>query len=293
MLLFNLNAAPGLVTSLARATHGELGMLTSRQFPDGETYLRVESDVMGQDVAVVCTLARPDAVTVAMLLLADTLRELGARRIGLVAPYLAYMRQDAVFKPGEGVTARHYARLLSSSFDWLVTVDPHLHRIHSLDEVYTIPALAVQAAPMLADWLRANVTEAVIFGPDAESEQWVADVAARAGAEFCVLEKTRYGDRDVAIAGPAQTLVDTGTPVLVDDIISTGTTLARAIEHLRKRCSQAPVCIGVHAIFAPDALQILTAAGAATIVTCNTIEHPSNGIDVTPALAQAVLELSR
>ena len=110
-------------------------------------------------------------------------------QVGLVAPYLAYMRQDRRFKPGEAVTSREVAQLLSGAFDWLVTVDPHLHRYTSLAEIYRIPTHVTHAAPLISQWIKANVPRALVIGPDSESEQWVSAVASEAGAPFTVLRE--------------------------------------------------------------------------------------------------------
>lgn len=262
--------------------------LESRRFPDGEIYLRVLDDVRGSQLAVVAQLREPDSQLPGLLFLADALRELGGRGVGLVAPYLPYMRQDTRFQPGEAVTARSFARLVSNAFDWLVTVDPHLHRFASLQDVYTLRAAAVPSAGPIAAWLRAQVPRPHIVGPDEESEQWVRDVAARAGCPYSVLRKQRRGDRSVEIVLPDTQPLRGCTPVLVDDIVSSGRTMATAVRELRARGLAAPVCIGVHPLFAGDALAVLEAAGAARIVSCNTLVHPSNAIDVTAALADAV-----
>lgn len=187
---------------LAAQLRAELGVLETRQFPDGESYVRVRSDVAGRTVILVCSLARPDALVLRLVFAARTLRELGATRLILVAPYLAYMRQDKRFQPGEAVTSTHFAQLISAEVDRLVTIDPHLHRHAALSEIYTVPATALHAAPLLADWIAAQVDKPLIIGPDSESEQWVTEVARRAGAPHLVLEKSRHGDRDVEIAMP-------------------------------------------------------------------------------------------
>jgi hypothetical protein len=100
------------------------------------------------------------------------------------------------------VTTRSFARLVSSSFDRLVTVDPHLHRYPALSALYTIPAEALHAAPLLADWIAAEVDQPVIVGPDEESEQWVSAIASRIGAPHAVLRKVRrlklFADRIVS-----------------------------------------------------------------------------------------------
>jgi ribose-phosphate pyrophosphokinase len=276
--------------SLAQPIDAALGQLELRVFPDGESYLRFDSDVSGRSLAIICTLERPNDKVLPLLFAAETARELGAVKVGLVAPYLAYMRQDRRFKPGEAVTSREIAQLLSNAFDWLVTVDPHLHRYRSLSEIYRIPTRVVHAASLMSEWIKANVPKALIIGPDSESEQWVSTVAKDAGATYTVLEKVRRGDRDVEIS--VKNLVDLGdrTPVLVDDIISTGRTMFEAIRLLTARGITPPVCVAVHGLFAADAYEALLREGA-RVVTCNTVPHPSNAIDVHNALGQALRTL--
>jgi ribose-phosphate pyrophosphokinase len=169
----------------------------SRRFPDGEIYLRLLDEVQGRHVAVVVQLRDPDPQLPGLLFLADTLRELGASSVGLVAPYLPYMRQDIRFHPGEAVSSRSFARLVSRAFAWLVTVDPHLHRVASLDALYDLRATVVPSAPAIAAWVRAQVPHPHIVGPDEESAQWVSNVAALAGCSYSVLRKRRRGDRSV------------------------------------------------------------------------------------------------
>jgi len=255
-----------------------------RQFPDGELYVRIDGAV-GDDAVIVGN-ASGDTF-LAITFLAGTARDLGATRVGLVAPYLAYMRQDSRFRPGEGITASYFARLVSATVDWLVTVDPHLHRIGSLAGVYTIPTTVARAAPAIAGWIAAEVERPMLIGPDAESVQWVEAVASRCGAPFAILEKTRRGDRDVSISALDRAW-DGHTPVLIDDIVSTGRTMIEATRQLRAGGSPPPMCVAIHAVFA-DALQdALIDAGARGIVTCDTIPHPTNRIAIADQLAGAV-----
>ena len=269
------------------------GVISLRRFPDGETYVRVETPVRGRDVAIVCTLDRPDDKILPLVFLAATARDLGATSVGLIAPYLAYMRQDRRFADGEGVTSSYFASLLSRSFDWLVTVDPHLHRRASLGEVYAIPTEVVHAAPRVAEWIRTNVRQPLLVGPDSESAQWTDAVAEAAGAPSIVLAKVRRGDRDVVVTVPDVERWHDHTPVLVDDIISTAKTMIETVQHLERAGLAPPVCIGVHGVFAAGAFDELRAAGAATIVTCNTIPHPSNVIDLSRDVAHAVAKCAR
>lgn len=289
-------ALPGnetLAAALTAELHATAGALAIRRFPDGETYLRFDTPVSGCKVILACSLHHPDDNIMPLLFAASTARELGAASVGLVTPYLGYMRQDKRFQDGEAITSAVFAQLLSRHIDWLVTVDPHLHRWHTLDQIYSVPGIVVPAAPLLAAWIRANVETPVLIGPDAESEQWVSAVAQIAGAPHVVLEKVRRGDRDVSVSIPDPAALQGRTPVLVDDIISTGRTMVAAVRHVKTQDLAPPVCVGVHAVFAGDAHEALLAAGAARVVTTNTIPHASNGISVQQALAQAVANMRR
>ncbi len=292
-LLFALPGNESLAAALGRACELEAGEMTLREFPDGETYVRVLSACEGRTAVLLCALDRPDDKLLPLYFLSRTLREMGASRVVLAAPYLAYMRQDRRFQPGEGVTARYFAEWVSTFVDGLVTVDPHLHRIHALDEVYAIPSQVVRAADSVATWIGREIKRPVLVGPDSESWQWVSDVAARAKAPFTVLEKTRRGDRDVEVSVPDLDRWHDHTPVLVDDIISTGRTMIETLGHLERLGLPPAVCIGVHGVFAGTSFEDIRAAGAARIVTCNTIPHPSNAIDLTAAFAAALSQLLR
>jgi len=286
-LLFSMPDQQVLSDSLLMRSGWTAGEMILRQFPDGETYIRVLDDVQGRDVAILCQLHQPDSRVLPLLLLADTLRDLGAKRVGLIAPYLAYMRQDKRFNKGEGVSSHYFSRLISQHMDWLLTVDPHLHRIHQLDEVYSIPARSITSVQPIADWIRENITKPLVIGPDSESEQWAARVANAAGCPWEVLQKQRFGDRDVQISLPHVENYLDRTPVLVDDIISTGKTMIQAAHHLTKAGMSGPVCIAVHGIFAQGALTEMQASGL-RVVTSNSIADASNQIDLAPLLAAAL-----
>ncbi|MDB4960613.1 MAG: ribose-phosphate pyrophosphokinae [Myxococcales bacterium] len=257
-----------------------------RQFPDGEVYVRIDADLANHEVVLVGSMHGGDKFLL-IAFLAGTARDLGARRVGLVAPYLAYLRQDTRFKAGEGVTATYFARLMSSTVDWLVTVDPHLHRLDSLDHVYSIPTAIARAATSIATYITSEIEHPILVGPDAESVQWVAAVAAVCKAPYQILEKTRRGDRDVSISAPSGPW-NGHTPVLIDDIVSTGKTMIEATRQLRAAGSAPPVCIAIHAVFADAVNDELVSAGAKGIVTCDTIPHVTNKICVADSIADAV-----
>lgn len=290
-LILSLPGNEALADGLAARLGAERGKAIARRFPDGESYVRIENAVEGRSIILCCTLDRPDERVLPLIFLAETAKDLGAVRVGLVAPYLAYMRQDRRFQPGEGITSVYFARLLSGSVNWLVTVDPHLHRRTSLSEICTIPARVIHAAPLISRWIRENIVSPVLIGPDSESAQWVSEIAAGAGAPYLVLEKIRRGDREVDVSVPEIDRWRGYTPVLVDDIISTARTMIVTVGHLRRAGLPKPICIGIHAVFAGRAEEDLRESGALRVVTCNTIPHPSNAIDLGDLLAEGARKI--
>jgi ribose-phosphate pyrophosphokinase len=282
-----------MATRLAKSLAGDVRQPEMRSFPDGETYFRLDGDLHGRAVALVCTLDRPDSKFLPLLFAAGTVSDLGAASVGLVAPYLAYMRQDRRFHRGEALSAQLFASLLSPHVDWLVTVDPHLHRVHALDEIYSVPARVHHASGVIAHWIAREVENPVLVGPDGESVQWVREVARTTGAPVVVLKKSRHGDRNVTVSTMDMAPWKDHTPVLVDDIVSTGQTMIETLAHLREAAMKPAVCIGVHGIFAPGAYDRLRAAGPARIVTTNTVFHETNAIDISPILAVGIREATR
>ena len=250
--------------------------------------MTVETDSRGRDVVVLCSLANPDLKTMPLYFVAATLREQGARRIILVAPYLAYMRQDERFAPGQAISAHAYAEFLSTVFDALVAVDPHLHRIHELASIFSIPTTTVSAMPAVAHWIATNVAKPILIGPDLESAQWVEPVAREISAPFIVLEKTRRGDRDVSVTPIDAAIVQGRHPVVLDDIASSGFTMTEVLKRLSSIGIHESTCVIVHAVLADGAEATLRAAGASRIVSTNTVPHSTNHIDVSDAIAEAL-----
>lgn len=286
-LVLPLPGNDAFASRLASALGAEPGRVETRQFPDGESYVRLHGDPKGRPVDLVCTLARPDARFLPLVFAADAARELGASEVNLVAPYLAYMRQDARFNEGEAVSSRSFARLLSSTFDRLLTADPHLHRYPALPVLYRIRTVTLHTAPLLAEWIGHHVQRPLVVGPDEESEQWAAAIAGLIGAPHVVLRKTRHGDRSVSIEVPDLSPWRDHVPVLVDDIASSGRTLAEAARQLQGQGLPRPECVVVHALFDAEAGALLESTFA-RITATNTVVHACSRIDVAPLFADAL-----
>jgi len=273
---------------LARALGLPVAPIQVHQFPDGETLVRVAPLVNTQAI-LIRTLSDPNTKLIETLLAADALRRAGARRLILVAPYLPYMRQDAVFSPGEPLSQKVIADCLGRAFDHIVTIEPHLHRVHQLSDVFPCDTTALSAAPALARWIQRTGSRSLVVGPDEESEPWVRAIAETAQFPWIVGRKERLGDHRVSIRFP--TLPSCSRAVIVDDIASSGATLSVAARALHREGISKVDAAVVHAIFAPRALARIRAGGIRTQVSCDTIAHSTNAVSILPLLVPIIREL--
>jgi ribose-phosphate pyrophosphokinase len=200
------------------------------------------------------------------------------------------MRQDTAFHAGEAVSQRIIGTLLARRFDTLLTVDPHLHRTPELKAAVPVRrAIALSAAPVMADWLAARGGHPVLIGPDEESEQWVKAIAQSSGLEHGVARKQRLGDREVHIELPAMALAGRQV-VLVDDVVSTGHTLLEATRRLFHAGAASVSVLATHVLFVEAAVNKLEAAGISEICTSDSVAHSSNRLHLDGLLAAALMD---
>jgi ribose-phosphate pyrophosphokinase len=272
---------------LAAAARIEASPIRRHRFPDGELKVTLPPR-LPPAVAILRSLHEPNEKLVEFWLAARTPPTLGAVTVTLVAPYLAYMRQDRAFAPGEAVSQRHVGALLATLFDRVITVDPHLHRVPSLATVLPKTAtVTLSAAAAIGRFLRRRAAGALLVGPDEESEQWVRNAADAARREWAVARKVRRGDRRVAVALP-HVNVRARRVVLVDDMISTGRTRVEAARALTKSGAARVDVAATHALFSEDAGRALHAAGVRRIWTTDSVRHSTNAIGLAGLLAEAL-----
>lgn len=287
-VIFSLFLPSDLFIRVTENSNLDIGDAILRDFPDGETFIKINSDVKNRHVIVMTSLDHPNKKILPLLFFSRTVKELGAKKVGLIAPYLAYMRQDKRFSSGECISSRYFAELLSQHFDWLMTIDPHLHRYKSLSQLFSIPAITLHAKDKIIEWIQDNIKNPIIIGPDAESKQWAANIADKANLPYLILQKIRRGDRKVEVFIPKFNKFQSNTAVLVDDIISTGATMIKTVKYLKKLEINAVICIGIHGIFANNAYQVLKQSGCSQIITCNTIDHRTNAVDLSNLIIHAL-----
>lgn len=276
---------------LADASGLPAARVTRHRFPDGELKLRLPPKVPARTV-IYRSLHDPNEKLVELLLTAQTARVLGASHLTLVAPYLAYMRQDKAFTAGEAVSQHIIGRFLATIVDAIVSVDPHLHRVATLQEVAPgVSAIVLTGAEVLADWIVQHRSRPILLGPDAESRQWVAMAARRHTLQHAVCTKVRSGDHTVAVTLPDIDVTGRAV-VILDDIASTGQTVAAAARLLRAAGAASVDAAVTHALFAPQALELMRSAGVGEVWSTDCVAHPSNAVHMALHLAEALNRLA-
>jgi ribose-phosphate pyrophosphokinase len=287
--LFAFAECAAQAKDLAQRLKIDCEIVEAHYFPDSECRVQVKG--RGARPAVYRPLHMPNAKLIEIILAASVLRGDGAREIGLIAPYLPYMRQDIAFRPGEAVSQKVIGKLLADHFDRLVAVDPHLHRTATLAEVFAgKPALALSGAGAIARHLKArNVPgNVLVLGPDSESEPLARAVAAPLNLPHAVAAKDRKGDRDVRIALPDGVDVNRRSVVIVDDVISSGTTILTLAKALRELNAKTVDVYTTHALFDERTAQAIAGAGVRKVVSCDGIPHPSNGMSIAAVIADGL-----
>ena len=273
--------------NLARILNVDFAEVELHTFPDGESKIKLPAQI--PDRVIICrSLNNPNQKLLELYFIVKAVRQKGCEHVTLIAPYLCYMRQDKAFTPGEIVSQRMVARFISALVDELITVDPHLHRIDSLEEIMkTRNTVTLSAAPLIGNHISLQVSDPLIIGPDEESGQWAQKIAESQGFDYMVAEKTRHTDREVDIVLPDSD-VENRNVVLIDDIASTGKTLANAVRQLKEHGVNNIYCAVTHALFVDDAYEELLSLGVKEVWSTDSIAHPSNCISLASIIAECM-----
>lgn len=277
-----------LGSKIAKLLNKSHSTLIVDKFPDGELRVRFGCDVKGREIVFVQSFYRDvsDCI-VEMILAAHTAIELGAKKAVLAAPYFPYMRQDKRFHEGEAVSQKIIASLVDKYFDEVCIMDPHLHREDKLEHVFRIKSKKLTANSLIAEYIKKNIRNPVIIGPDEESYKWARHVADMLGVESRILVKKRYSSYHVRVFLNKKLDLKGKSIIIVDDIISTGHTILETAKELRKLGAKKIHCICVHGIFANDALGKLRKAGI-KVVSTNTVPNKFAKIDVSGVIAASL-----
>jgi len=211
----------------------EIGKIERKQFPDSEIYIRILSDVKGEDCVVIQSIISNDSF-VELILLLDTLNDLGAKSIHSVIPYLGYSRQDKRFLPGEAISAKTILKIIAERCNKITTVNGHFFNESGEKEYEGIKVNNLTAFPILAEYFKeiSKRENIVLIAPDKGALKYTKEAASILRCEFDYLEKKRISPEEVEIR--VKNLDVFGkSAIILDDIISTGGTMIKAVELLK------------------------------------------------------------
>ncbi len=254
------------------------------RFPDGELHVQVPT--FEDDTAAVVQTTYPNDKIIELFLIQDALREMGIKKIITVIPYFGYSRQDKLFAPGEAISARAMAKHIEIYSDHFVGMDLHADTILSW---FSIPVSHLHATEPIAEWLKERNVN-VVISPDKGGYLRAKYVAEHLGAEFDYLEKTRLSGEEVIIK-PKNLDVKGKIVAIVDDIISTGGTIARASEQLRKQGAESIYAVCTHGLFIKNAVEKLSGA-VDEFASTDTIQSEHSRISVSRVIAKHLKALA-
>lgn len=287
MIIISCSHGLHLAKKIAKKLKKPYSKLEVKKFPDSETYLKFNVDVKNKTVALVQSFyGNVNDCIIETLFAAETARDLGAKKIILIAPYFPYLRQDKRFKPRECISLKTIAKNIDEDFDEICIIDPHLHREKTLNHIFKIKAHRLTANPLIVDYIK-KIKNALIIGPDEESYKWAERVAEKIGCECAILEKHRSSAYDVKVKLNKKINLKNKKIIIVDDIISTGNTIIETVKLLKKLGAKKFTAICVHGIFANNALEKLRKNNI-KVVACNTIPSEVARIDVSGLISSCI-----
>ncbi len=285
-IVFGGSSCQTLAKEVADELNFQLGVLTLRKFPDGERYLRVESEVKDKECVVIqSTCAPQDENILELLTIQETLHDLGASKIFTVVPYYGYGRQDRSFNPGEAVTSRVVAKHVQMNSDAFYSVNLHDEGIL---KHFTIPATNIDASSALGEYFKTYEMEApIVVAPDDGAVKLAEGVAKMLGCQHDYLEKTRLAPGSVEMKPKNLSVADKDI-ILVDDIIDSGSTILEAMKMLRVQNARSVLIGCVHPVLTGSVIAKLFATGAIDVVATNTIPSQISFITVATLIANAL-----
>ncbi|MCW4013050.1 MAG: ribose-phosphate pyrophosphokinase [Candidatus Bathyarchaeota archaeon] len=284
---------------LGEAIAQELGQepvfINNRIFPDGESYIQMPSEVEGETVVLVQTTApEPDRKIMQLLFMARTAKDLGAERIIVVLPYMAYARQDKRFLVGESLSFDVVLGLLESvGVDDTIIIDVHCEdALEELRPKFKMQVHNLTAIFVLADYMKKHSYDgAYSLSPDIGRRDIVERVSKVMGGGFAFFEKVRdrYTGKTTMVVKDLD--LKGKNVVIFDDIISSGGTMARAIQGLKEQGAGKVAAVCTHALPVPGANEKLRNAGADDIVASDTVESLYETVSIAGLVAEYLRSL--
>ena len=284
MFILEGTSAKNVAGNLAKKLRQPLLHMLYKRFPDDEFYVRVLDDISGEDVLIVQT-AYPDQKIIELLLIQDAIHDAGARKTIVVLPYFGYSRQDKKFEQGEAISARVIAQHISFHADYVITVDPHKEHILNF---FTVPAYSCSAVSTIAQYLKEKNID-FILAPDKGAKERAKEAAEIINCDYDYLEKTRINGTTVKIT-PKKLDACGKNVAIIDDIISTGDTMAKSIKELKQQGAKTVLVACTHGLFIGDARQKLLTAECDEIISTDTVDSDFSKVSVAECIAVTLLK---
>jgi ribose-phosphate pyrophosphokinase len=281
MFIIGGTASHSTAQDIAKQLKQSVTKTTIKRFPDKEAYVRIEDDPTEEHVVLVQT-TYPDENILELFLLQDAITRAGANKITVVIPYYGYGRQDQLFKQGEVISAQTIAKHIQMQADEVILVDPH--KKHILD-FFDIPAKSCTAIPEISSYFKKKEIIDLVLAPDKGALNAAKQAAKLIGCPCDFLEKTRIDGTTVEMK-TKNLEVKNQNVAIIDDIISTGGTMAQAIQQLKQQGARHVYAACTHGLFTNNAVEKLQKAGVDDIIATDTIQNQFSKVKIAPAIAQ-------
>ena len=299
------SASQDLAAHVARELGKEVSYVETKKFPDGERYLRINGEIEDEVTVIQSTGYPQDENLMELLFIISTLKDLGAKKVRAVVPYMGYARQEKRFNPGESISAKTICNLIQAAgADEFITFNIHEACVLNF---FDIPAKNVSAMPAIAEYLnkkyfKKSDEKPLIIAPDKGAYGFAQEISEIIGCDCTYLTKVRLGpDKvetrivDVRCDSESDNTVNIDSvkgmhAIIVDDIIATGGTIVNAINILKQYgASSVDVCC-VHPILTNNGATRIYEAGANKIIGTNSLSSDTSRVSIAKSIADALRE---
>lgn len=288
MLIVSGPASPMLARRVADAMKTDVMQLEQKVFPDGETYIRFPESVAGKQVVVVQSCYPPQNKNlIDLLFILDAAREMGAKEVAAVVPYFAYARQDDAYRSGEAVSARTSARLIEAAgASHFLTVDIPSNKALRF---FTIHSENLTCMNLIATYLKTRSLESpYVLAPDDGAIPLAQTVSTNLRCEYAWFEKLRDRVTGAVSTSGKDVNLKGRDAIIVDDVISTGKTIANAAQIAKKQGAKRVIAACAHLLLTGDAEQTLRSSGVDESIGTDSIESRPQLVSIAPVLAEAL-----
>ena len=293
------SASQDLAANVARELGEELCYVETRKFPDGERYLRITGEVADEVTVIQSTGYPQDENLMELLFIISNLKDLGAKKVRVVVPYMGYARQEKRFNPGETISAKIICNLIEAAgADEFITFNIHEECVLNF---FNIPARNISAMPAIAEYIKQITDEKpLILAPDKGAYGFAQEMSEIIGCDCTYLTKVRLGpDKvetkivDVRCDSESENTVNVDSvkgmhAIIIDDIIATGGTIVNAINILKQYGAKSVDVCCVHGILTNNGATRIYEAGANKIIATNTLSTDTSRVSIAKSIADAL-----